>query len=261
MQSDSLADGVLYFTWDEIFDAALTSMKELDADEEDTQAVQQALEQAKQQFVTALSTASSLSVSEAKTPEEGMAAVKEMFKDDPVMVSFVEDIYNRMKQTEGEFTSEAHDPATLKMELSITADDYVKICDSKYMRNILETAAEQELSLIHIYMQPLVKPAHALHIGIHTDLHACVAHIGHPAQQRYGVVKMGGSQKFQMVHRRRQYFAFRVTPGHHARNYVNPLHQHTAEQVKARVDIHRHDDMHLLGPACRYGLDLSLIHI
>lgn len=144
VQSDSLADGVLYFTWDEIFDAALTSMKELDADEEDTQAVQQALEQAKQQFVTALSTASSLSVSEAKTPEEGMAAVKEMFKDDPVMVSFVEDIYNRMKQTEGEFTSEAHDPATLKMELSITADDYVKICDSKYMRNILETAAEQE---------------------------------------------------------------------------------------------------------------------
>ena len=144
VQSDSLADGVLYFTWDEIFDAALTSMKELDADEEDTQAVQQALDQAKQQFVTALSTASSLSVSEAKTPEEGMAAVKEMFKDDPVMVSFVEDIYNRMKQTEGEFTSAAHDPATLKMELSITADDYVKICDSKYMRNILETAAEQE---------------------------------------------------------------------------------------------------------------------
>jgi len=58
-----------------------------------------------------------------------------MFGGDESMLTWMEAIFDRVVITEGAFTGEDHDPATHKMEMTMTRDDIIAMMDTGYIRN------------------------------------------------------------------------------------------------------------------------------
>ncbi len=160
VQSGLISDDVLYATWDDTFAFLAQTMKNAieaeaaangtQADPETLQALDTIMAAYKQQVITTVSTG--VSVSDAKaaavTPEEAMAKVEEMFKDDPAMVSMIKDILDRVVIEDGEFADEARDTATRKMSLTLTGKDMAPVCDTQYMRNMMEQTLKAEDSTL-----------------------------------------------------------------------------------------------------------------
>lgn len=111
VQSNILSDDVLYVTWDDAF-AVIGQVIAVQVEPSEAELMQQMMDQYKQMIVMALQTG--VQPAQTATMEEGIAAVKEMFKDDPGMAEYVENIYSDLTNEAGVFTAEGRDAATGK---------------------------------------------------------------------------------------------------------------------------------------------------
>ena len=66
--------------------------------------------------------------------EEMRAQIKEAFADDEAMADYVLGILDRAEITEGSFTSDAHDPATQSIKITLTKDDVATLQSSTPFR-------------------------------------------------------------------------------------------------------------------------------
>lgn len=69
--------------------------------------------------------------------EEMRAQIKEAFADDEAMADYVLGILDRAEITEGSFTSEAHDPATQSIKITLTKDDVATLQSSTTVQKML----------------------------------------------------------------------------------------------------------------------------
>ncbi|MBR3874198.1 MAG: hypothetical protein IKJ26_08510 [Clostridia bacterium] len=141
VQSNILSDDVLYVTWDDAF-AVIGQVIAVQVEPSEAELMQQMMDQYKQMIVMALQTG--VQPAQTATMEEGIAAVKEMFKDDPGMAEYVENIYSDLTNEAGVFTAEGRDAATGKQTLKMDNEDLLAICDTNYMRSIVEQIVTSE---------------------------------------------------------------------------------------------------------------------
>lgn len=66
---------------------------------------------------------------------------------DETLMNWVGDLMSRVTISEGDFSSEAHDAATTKTEITVTQDDYVALMDTEFMQSLIKEsiAAEQQV--------------------------------------------------------------------------------------------------------------------
>ena len=69
--------------------------------------------------------------------EEMRAQIKEAFADDEAMADYVLGILDRAEITEGSFTSDAHDPATQSIKITLTKDDVATLQSSTTVQKML----------------------------------------------------------------------------------------------------------------------------
>lgn len=152
-RSGLVSDDVFYATWDEVFDsfgnvlktsisAQATAIGE-EIDESAFEAIDTMIDAYKLQ-VTSVFIAAEAQPSKIQTPEESLAMIKQMFGDDPGMVAFYEGIFDLMTSEEGEFADESRDTATGKISWVMTGADIAPICDSEYMRSLIESLVKSE---------------------------------------------------------------------------------------------------------------------
>lgn len=71
--------------------------------------------------------------------------LQKLYGDDPAMLDYVLGILDRAEITEGSFTSDAHDPATQSIKITLTKDDVAKLHGSSTVRKALtQTGAVTE---------------------------------------------------------------------------------------------------------------------
>ena len=63
--------------------------------------------------------------------------LQKLYGDDPAMLDYVLGILDRAEITEGSFTSDAHDPATQSIKITLTKDDVAKLQSSSTVQKIL----------------------------------------------------------------------------------------------------------------------------
>ena len=63
--------------------------------------------------------------------------LQKLYGDDPAMLDYVLGILDRAEITEGSFTSDAHDPATQSIKITLTKDDVAKLQNSTTIRDTL----------------------------------------------------------------------------------------------------------------------------
>ena len=155
VHSDLLSDDVLYLTWDDGFAFVADQMKEAvkrEAEARGTEVDQGALDTIdtvlslyKNQIVTALG-AGGLAAKPSVTTDldEARAMIEEAFQESPDLVEFYGNLFDKMVVEEGEFTDPERDTATMHMALTLTGEDIAQICDTQYMRGILEMALKTE---------------------------------------------------------------------------------------------------------------------
>ncbi len=144
VKSDTVSPDVLFYTWEECFEAMEKAVKTSGYDDETAALIQDIFTQGKEGFLTDFAAAANQDFSEAETPEKGLALAKETFQDDPAMVQFIEGVYSRMIVEEGEFSDETHDSATGKLTVVLTQEDYVTLCDTAMMRKFVAKLVEEE---------------------------------------------------------------------------------------------------------------------
>lgn len=97
--------------------------------------------------------------------EELRTQLQKIYADDEVMVDYVLGILDRAEITEGSFTSDAHDPATQSIKITLTKDDVAKLQSSSTVRKALtqtgavteeEAAAELKKALDNIQKMDVV---------------------------------------------------------------------------------------------------------
>lgn len=149
VQSNLLSDDVLYITWDDGFafvtDLLKASMASEGVDEASIEVLESTMAEAKDSIVTALGTGVAPAVSMSpKTTEEALAQAQEMFKDDPEMLSYINSVMNRMVIEDGLFTDEERDAADQKYSMVMTGEDLTALCDTQYLRKLIEEAVLAE---------------------------------------------------------------------------------------------------------------------
>ena len=91
--------------------------------------------------------------------------LQKLYGDDPAMLDYVLGILDRAEITEGSFTSDAHDPATQSIKITLTKDDVAKLQGSSTVRKALtqtgavteeEAAAELKKALDNIQKMDVV---------------------------------------------------------------------------------------------------------
>ncbi|MEG2208585.1 MAG: hypothetical protein RR065_10805 [Clostridia bacterium] len=78
-----------------------------------------------------------------QTADEKLEILHTAFADDAEMIAWITDIANRVVTTDGDFTDATHDAATQKTVLAFTGEDYVKLLNTQYCKNLIATAATE----------------------------------------------------------------------------------------------------------------------
>lgn len=141
VESDLLSEDVLFVSWDDgiafVTDLLKQSMEAEDAlDENTAQMLDTAMTEMKASILLAMETG--MQPQTTVNPEEGIAVIEKMFPDDPGMVEYIKSVYENMKVEEGEFTSETRDTANGKYVMSMDNEDLLAVCDTNYMRSMVE---------------------------------------------------------------------------------------------------------------------------
>lgn len=155
VQSNLLSDDVLYLTWDDGFAFIADQLKEAvkqEAEANDTEVDQDTLDTIetilsvyKSQIVTALS-AGGLAAKTSITAnlDEARAMVQQVFQDSPDLAEIYDDLFDKIVVEEGEFIDPERDTATAHLSLTMTGEDVAAICDTQYMRSMIEMALKAE---------------------------------------------------------------------------------------------------------------------
>ncbi len=139
VHSNLLSDDVLYVTWEDGI-AVLTQLMTAEMGEEEAKAFQQSMEQVQKSMTLEQNVAPTAPISK----DDGMKLAREMYADDPGMVAWIENLYNKMTVEEGEFASPDRDTATQKWTIAMTSDDFIAMCDTNLMRSTMEEAIKAE---------------------------------------------------------------------------------------------------------------------
>lgn len=102
--------------------------------------MQEAMQSAKPESVE------TLSFEEEK--EAAKAAVDEQFADDPAMAEFVKSFLDRAELTEGDFSSDRHDPATQCVKMTMTEEDFVALAKSTTLQQSSSMTEEELLKAL-----------------------------------------------------------------------------------------------------------------
>ena len=137
-QSEVLGETPLMFDWESITNLIADAFKNGGTDDATVAQIKQAM----QAFTSGLS-------SEEGTitiPEEllkSLATLGETMQKDAKLASLLSDVTSRLKTTEGDFTSEAHDPATRLEELTLTSEDFTKLLDTDTFAELVGMIAKK----------------------------------------------------------------------------------------------------------------------
>lgn len=159
--SDLLSDDVLYITWDDGFavlsDVLQSAMADAGADAAELEAT---MAEIKTSIVTAVKSGAAPDIG-MQNKEDILAQIKEIFPDDPAMVDYIEQIYSKLTEETGEYTSEAHDAATIKQSMTMTNEELLALCDTAYMRTMMETmiAGESDEEMTEAELSAAVEEA------------------------------------------------------------------------------------------------------
>ena len=144
--SNLLSDDVLYVTWDDAFallkDMLRTELIDESVNNAGIESMLSQVDDAKEQLVAALGSGVAVN-SGMKTQEEIIAEAEAMFKDDPEMVAYITDVYEKMTVEDGAFTAENRDAADQKYSLTMTEQDVLRVLDTKYMYQAIWNTIEQ----------------------------------------------------------------------------------------------------------------------
>lgn len=152
VQSAILGDQPLYFNMDDLMEIMVAEMKKQDPSF-DEEAFRATFRDYMEQTMTNVGMASNpmYSMENISTEpvdfyfdkEAGLAAVAQMYGDDPGMMAYVTSIMNKTEVTEGEFTSDLRDPADVRMTMTMDSADFVLLLDSKQMEETFTQTAAQ----------------------------------------------------------------------------------------------------------------------
>lgn len=140
--SDLLGDKPLYFSKEEIAGFMAEMAQSENMDEESAANMQQSIAL----IFVALGGEALPQTTEADSSfdmEAGAEQVAEMFSDDPAMADFVTGMMESLKITDGEYTSDAHDPADQMCTMTMTSEDLLKLADSKQVIESMMNSAAQ----------------------------------------------------------------------------------------------------------------------
>ena len=133
VQSETLGEKPLYFSWDDMNKGIMEAMKSSGAD-------QNSIDQFNSSFMNgiqqAMATMAAQDVTEDKalTPEEIKQKIAEAMGGDEAIVQWLNAIEAKKVVTTGEFTLEGSDVANTKTELTITKDDINALYDVPYIQ-------------------------------------------------------------------------------------------------------------------------------
>ncbi|MEG1676673.1 MAG: hypothetical protein RR379_03320 [Clostridia bacterium] len=150
VQSAAISEDVLYFAWDDLFQFLLKTAvstasangspmdeKVVAALTEGFQTYKQGLISAFEQAAAASAPADSLAAASPATLAQIKAEYQQLSKDDPELFAVLQDVLKRSTFTQGEFTGNAHDPATMQAVIPFNADDLMKMLDVKSVQSVL----------------------------------------------------------------------------------------------------------------------------
>lgn len=158
VQSTLLGDDVYYVNWDDGFAYVSDLVMEIaEANGMETDAgmaatLKNTLDLYKTKIVETLGAAgyagSSTVTGTLDSAINDREALKEMiqesFPDDPDMVAVYEHLFDNMTLEEGEFTDPERDPATRHMSMVLTSEDMADMCDTQYMRGVMEMTLKSQ---------------------------------------------------------------------------------------------------------------------
>ena len=158
VQSTLLGDDVYYVNWDDgfayvsnlVMEIAEASGMETDAGMAAT--LKNTLDLYKTKIVETLgaagyagsSTVTGTLDSAMNDREALKELIQESFPGDPDMVAVYERLFDNMTLEEGEFTDPERDPATRHMSMVLTSEDMADMCDTQYMRGVMEMTLKSQ---------------------------------------------------------------------------------------------------------------------
>lgn len=128
--SPLLGDRILYFDLDDIAAVMTQAMKQQGLSNEEIAQFQQAM--GSMTMPTGFLTAQEMD-------EDAMEA---MLLNDPAMVKFIENIEKKTVVTEGTFTDAAHNPATIKTEVTMDSNDIALLLDAEIYQQFYASFAQ-----------------------------------------------------------------------------------------------------------------------
>ena len=157
-QSTLLGDDVYYVNWDDGFAYVSDLVMEIaeangmETDEGMAATLKNMLELYKTKIVETLgaagyagsSTVTGTLDSAMNDREALKELIQESFPDDPDMVAVYERLFDNMTLEEGEFTDPERDPATRHMSMVLTSEDMADMCDTQYMRGVMEMTLKSQ---------------------------------------------------------------------------------------------------------------------
>lgn len=157
-QSTLLGDDVYYVNWDDGFAYVSDLVMEIaeangmETDEGMAATLKNTLDLYKTKIVETLgaagyagsSTVTGTLDSAMNDREALKELIQESFPDDPDMVAVYERLFDNMTLEEGEFTDPERDPATRHMSMVLTSEDMADMCDTQYMRGVMEMTLKSQ---------------------------------------------------------------------------------------------------------------------
>ncbi len=144
--SPLLGDRTLYFTMEDLSAFMVEMMKQSGMSEAEVAEFEAAMAQMTSgtmtsgMDMTALYVDDDMSLTAFNSPDS--VNYEEIFADDPVMLQYIESILAKMVVTEGDFTDAAHNPATAKIELTMTGEDMAMLFDTKFIKDMYGSMAQ-----------------------------------------------------------------------------------------------------------------------
>ena len=140
-QLEQLYEKILYVSAEDIITATMDLLKSEDIDEAILEQFSSVLSAGMVSSELPTATEEAKTVAEMKERLADPAIRQELIAatgGDDTFVVYMDGLIDRMVETEGEFTGEDHDPATLKTEVTFTQDDVVAMMETTYVKQQLK---------------------------------------------------------------------------------------------------------------------------
>ncbi|MDD3334520.1 MAG: hypothetical protein PHI98_03275 [Eubacteriales bacterium] len=149
VESAALGAKPLYFSKEELTDFAVSAAKQnADMDEENIAVIRQSIDQAFAYFDLMSkgeqATASASEAVDETVSNEKLNEMLQAFSEDKALQSYITGIIDKVQVTDGDYTAENRDPATQKIDLTVTSEDLIKLADSTMVQGFLISASKED---------------------------------------------------------------------------------------------------------------------